>query len=301
MCTFIQLSDAQAAAQFRAMTFPAYQGLLNFDSADVAPLAIGTLLNDAPAGLTLLNTNSSTGEAELLSIFVAPRLRRNGIALELMQRTLAYCKSHSIQRISAIYMSGQDSTHGLENIFNKTGWTAPQTRMLVVRCSLDSIKSAPWLNRYALPEGYEVLPWSQVTAAERETLQTSNELNPWIAPDLIPFDHEENFEPATSVALRVKGAIVGWCINHVVDGILRFTCSFVRRDLQRLGRIVLLISASVSRATAAGFTVAMWTTPIRHASMVNFTRRHIQPYSVFFGETRGVTLNLGAADGLAGQ
>ena len=174
MRTFIQLSDAKAAAQYCSMTFPAFQGLLNFNSAVVAPLAIGTLQNEAPAGLALLVTNPSAAEAELLSIFVSPRLRRNGIALELMQRTLAYCKKQNIQKISATYMSGQDSTQTLENIFNKTGWTAPQTRMLVVRCSLDSIKSAPWLNRYELPKGYEVLPWAQVTSAEREALRVSN-------------------------------------------------------------------------------------------------------------------------------
>ena len=301
MRTFIQLSDAKAAAQYCSMTFPAFQGLLNFNSAVVAPLAIGTLQNEAPAGLALLVTNPSAAEAELLSIFVSPRLRRNGIALELMQRTLAYCKTQNIQKISASYMSGQDSTQTLENIFNKTGWTAPQTRMLVVRCSLDSIKSAPWLNRYELPKGYEVLPWAQVTSAEREALRVSNLEKPWIAPDLVPFDFEENYEPVTSVALRVNGAIVGWCLNHVVDGILRFTCSFLRRDLQRLGRIVLLYSDSVSRAPAAGLSVGMWTVPIRHAGMVNFASKHMQPYSIFFGETRGVTIQMGTADEMARQ
>ena len=173
--------------------------------------------------------------------------------------------------------------------------------MLVVRCSLDSIKSAPWLNRYALPKGYEVLPWAQVTSAEREALRVSNLEKPWIAPDLVPFDLEENYEPVTSLALRVNGAILGWCLNHVVDGILRFTCSFLRRDLQRLGRIVLLYSESVSRMPAAGLSVGMWTVPIRHAGMVNFANKHMQPYSIFFGETRGVTLHLDATEGLAGQ
>ena len=301
MRSFVHLSDAKAAAHYRSMTFPAYRGLLDFNSAGVAPLAIGTLQNDAPAGLALLVASPSSGEAELLSIFVSPRLRRSGIALELMQRTLAYCNTHRIQNISSSYMSGQDSTQTLENIFNKTGWTAPQTRMLVVRCSLDSIKSAPWLNRYALPKGYEVLPWAQVTAAEREALRVSHLERPWIAPDLVPFDFEENYEPVTSVALRVNGAILGWCLNHVVDGILRFTCSFLRRDLQRLGRIVLLYSESVSRMPAAGLSVGMWTVPIKHAGMVNFARKHMQPYSIFFGETRGVTLHLGAVDGIAAQ
>jgi GNAT superfamily N-acetyltransferase len=301
MRTFIQLSDAKAAAQYRSMTFPAYQGLLDFNASVVAPLAIGTLQNDVPAGLALLDVNPNSGEAELLSIFVAPRFRRGGIALELIQRTMAYCKMQNIQKISAIYMSGQDATQTLENIFNKTAWTAPQIRMLVVRCSLDSIKSAPWLNRYALPHGYEVLPWAQVTTAEREALRVSNLEKPWIAPDLLPFDTEENYEPVTSVALRVNGAIVGWCLTHAVDGLLRFTCAFVRKDLQRLGRLLLLWDEVVARMPQAGFTVGMWTIRLSSKGMVAFASKHMQPYSIFFGETRGVTLYLGAADGVAGQ
>ena len=301
MRSFIQLSETKTAAQYRSMTFPAYQGLLDFNSADVAPLAIGTLQNDAPAGLALLVTSPNAGEAELLSIFVAPRLRRRGIALELMQRTLAYCKTHRIQDISASYMSGQDATQTLENIFNKTGWTAPQTRMLVVRCSLDSIKSAPWLNRYALPKGYEVLPWAQVTAAEREALRVSHLETPWIAPDLVPFDFEENYEPVTSVALRVNGAIVGWCLTHAVEGMLRFTCAFVRKDLQRLGRLLLLWDEVVARMPQAGCSVGMWTIHLSSKGMVDFASKHMQPYSIYFGETRGVTLHLDATEGLAGQ
>ena len=301
MRTFIQLSDAKAAAQYCSMTFPAFQGLLNFNSAVVAPLAIGTLQNEAPAGLALLVTNPSAAEAELLSIFVSPQLRRNGIALELMQRTLAYCKKQNIQKISATYMSGQDSTQTLENIFKKTGWALPQTRMLVVRCSLDSIKSAPWLNRYALPKGYEVLPWAQVTTAEREALRVSNLEKPWIAPDLVPFDFEENYEPVTSVALRVNGAIVGWCLTHAVEGMLRFSCAFVRKDLQRLGRLLLLWDEVVARMPHAGCTVGMWTIRLSSKSMVDFARKNMQPYSIYFGETRGVTIQMAFPEGIAGQ
>lgn len=295
MRSFLQVTDAQTAAPYRTMTFPAYRGLLSFHPFDVSPLAISALQDDAPAGLALLAPSVSLGEAELLSIFVAPRFRRGGIALELMQRTLAHCKTRGINRVSASYMSGQDATEALETIFHKTGWEPPQTRMLVVRCSLDSIKAAPWLDRYALPEGYEVLPWVQVTIAERAALRASNEQKPWIAPDLVPFDYEQDCEPVTSVALRINGAIVGWCLNHIVDRTLRFTCSFVRRDLQRLGRIVLLYSDSVSRAPATGLSVGMWTVPVIHKGMANFARKHMQPYSIFFGETRGVTIRLGTA------
>jgi hypothetical protein len=198
-------------------------------------------------------------------------------------------------------MSGQDYTQTLENIFQKTGWAAPQTRMLVVRCSLDSIKSAPWLNRYALPKGYEVLPWAQVSSAERESLLLSNLEKPWIAPDLVPFNFEENYEPITSVALRFNGAIVGWCITHAVEGLLRFTCAFVRRDLQRLGRLLLLWDEVVARMPEAGYSVGMWTINFSSEAMVDFARKHMQPYSIYFGETRGVAIKLGTATSKQGS
>ena len=173
--------------------------------------------------------------------------------------------------------------------------------MLVVRCSLDSIKSAPWLSRYPLPKGYEVQPWAQVTTAEREVLRVSNLEKPWIAPDLVPFDYEENYEPVTSVALKVNGAIVGWCLTHAVEGMLRFTCAFVRKDLQRLGRLLLLWDEVVARMPHAGCSVGMWTIRLSSKSMVDFASKHMQPYSIFFGETRGVTLHLGTSDEMARQ
>jgi len=289
MLSFIQLSDAKAAASYRSMTFPVYRGMLDFDAADFAPIAIGALQDAVPAGLALLYADKDSNEVQLLSIFVLAQFRRKGIALELMRRSIAYCENHRYQQMSATYMSGQDTTQILENLFIKTSWQTPKTRMLVVRCSLDSIKTAPWLNRYAVPNGYELLPWAELTVAERWAISESNKEKPWIAPDLVPFDYEDNYEPITSVALRINGVIVGWCLNHIIDGNLRFTCSFVRRDLQRLGRIVLLYSYSVARLPLIGLSVGIWTVPVNHMGMINFARKHMQPYSIFFGETRGVS------------
>ena len=71
-------------------------------------------------------------------------------------------------------------------------------------------------------------------------------------------------------------------------GVLRFTCGFVHRDLQRMARILLLVNEAVERAPEIGMSQAMWTIPLAHESMVRFAQRWMQPYSTFFGETRGV-------------
>src|SRR5262249_40912938 len=140
-----------------------------------------------------------------------------------------------------------------------------------------------------LPPGMDIVAWKDVTEAEREEIRRSHAEKPWIAPDLIPFDHEENYDVATSIALRQNGKVVGWVINHqMTQKMVRFTCSFVRMDLQRMGRIVWLYVDSVRRAGENGYYEAMWTVPLKHPRTVAFTRRWMAPYSTFFGETRGV-------------
>jgi hypothetical protein len=39
----------------------------------------------------------------------------------------------------------------------------------------------------------------------------------------------------------------------------------------------------------------MWTTPLYHPRMAAFARRWMQPYSIYFGETRGVRKSLAKA------
>jgi hypothetical protein len=118
---------------------------------------------------------------------------------------------------------------------------------------LDESAQHPFVHpRLALPQGYEILSWVDVTEAEREAIRVSHAREPWFAPDLLPFDFEAGLDPVTSVALRVRGQVLGWCLNHVVGDVLRFTCRFVRRDLQQLGRILLLYGEVTARGSGAG-------------------------------------------------
>ena len=284
---FAILDQADAASAFRHMTFPAYQHLLDFDSSRPAPLAIA-VRNEADSTGLALAYPAADNAADLLSVFVESGARGQGLGTELVRRIESVCMTRGVKKLTATYMTGQPGTEAVERIFARTGWSEPHTRMLVVRCSLDSIKSAPWMKQYRLPEGYEILSWIDVSAQERREIMESHKAEAWIAADLVPFDFEQDIEPITSIALRVRGRILGWCLNHVIGDVLRYTCSFVRRDLQRLGRILLLYNEAVARMPRARLSVGSWTVPVWHAGMANFARKHMQPYSIFFGETRGV-------------
>ena len=296
------LTDAKTSVLFRMMTFPAYRSFLDFNSSNIAPLAIGVYENGSAVGLALLCTDAGSDETTLLSIFVSSRFRRRGIALELMQKTLTHCEKNGIRHISASYMTGQNSTQALENIFNKTCWTIPQTRMMVMHASLESIKTAPWFTRRKrLPASHEVLPWAQVTVAERALISVSNSQETWIDPNFSPFDLEESFEPNTSVALRVNGVIVGWLLTHAINGNLRLTGLFIKQNLRSSGGMFLLLDAVIALMPEAGFSVAMWVILSSNKNMVDFVCKQVQPYTIFSGETRGVTIQLDNYNKVSGQ
>jgi len=282
------LRDAEAASPFRHMTFPAYRGLLDFDPGDVHVLAIGMFEGGAPAGLALASARLAVGEAKLLSIFVEERVRGHGLGTTLVRRIETECAELQIAKLSGTYMSGQPATSAVERILARAGWSAPQLRMLVVRCSATSLKSMPWFRRLAMPPGYDIVPWVELRESEREELRESHRQERWIAEELYPFDYERGIEPVTSLALRVHGKVLGWCLNHLLDGLLRCTCSYLRKDLQQRARGLVLWSEMIDRMSIIGVEICMWTVPAARDAMVRFNRTHVQPYALFFGETLGV-------------
>jgi GNAT superfamily N-acetyltransferase len=275
---------------YRALTFPALGHLLDrLDDGDVMALGVDDAAGK-PLGLALgVEANGEDGarRAQLLSLYVEPASRRNGIAAGLLVAFTDLCRGRGCAEISATYMSGQPTTAGLERLLASAEWTQPETRMLVVHATLDSIRPAPWMRSYPMADNMQIVDWLDLTQADRAEIAESQFREPWIPPDLYPFDHESNCEPVTSLALKVDGRIVGWTINHRVGSVLRYTCSFMHRRLQRMGRILLLYNEAVARMPQAGLDTGMWTVPVWHPGMAAFARRWMAPYATRFDETRG--------------
>lgn len=277
---------------YRRLTFPAFRGWLD-TPCDPGLVAVGLRVDGASAGLAL-GWVGDDGQATLASVFVLPEHRGQGGATALLAHWSRQAAQSGATAVQATWRSGQPTTAAVEALLARAGWSAPQPRMLVVVATLASIADAPWIRPQALPADMRILPWQAVDAEARAALRASHAESPWIAPDLVPFDHEAGCEPNTSCALVWKGDVVGWVINHAVDGVLRFTCSFMHPRLQRLGRIVLLYQAAVARMPAAGFDTGMWTVPVWHPRMADFARRWMAPHATRFDETRGAGKSLAA-------
>ncbi len=84
-----------------------------------------------PVGLALAKICPDGQSAEVLSIFVQPNCRQQGVGAALLQRLVAELSLRGAKSVHLVYTTGQSTTPALERLLQKGNWTSPQPRMLV--------------------------------------------------------------------------------------------------------------------------------------------------------------------------
>lgn len=299
--------EPSEVSRCETMTFPAYRHLLAMRPAQRLPLeseqrlvqpvaAVARTATD-PVALALaeMPVRAEDGPSELLSIFVAPEHRGRGIGTALVAAIEQALGARGAASVEAVYTTGKPAIAAVERMFEKRAWDAPTLRTITVRFTMAEALATPWYGRLGLlPQGAEIFSWTELTAAERTRIRESNEAAAWIPNGLEPWRHDGiGFDPVSSVGLRYRGDVVGWVINHQIDPrTVRFTCSFMRKDLSRRARIVPLYSEALRRLSDAGCQACTFITPTVYPGMLEFIRRHCAPYASFSGETRGTRKQL---------
>ena len=301
----LRLLDATSAGTCGAMTFPAYRHLLALqpaprhpeqgDTRPIQPIGIVAIIGGRTVGLALAEMPiDAVGCPELLSLFVVEPLRGAGIGAALVGRLESELAALGFDQLQAVYMTGRPAIAALERVFAKCGWEPPVMRTLTVRFTPDEARTTEWYGRVSLPRGAEIVAWKDVSPAERQAIADSNAEARWIADGLEPWAHDaRGFDEISSLGLRYRGAVVGWVINHLLpDGTVRFTCSFMRRDLARRAAILPLYTESIERVRAASGAWCMFITPVKYNGMIDFLRNRCASWVSFVGETRGATKRL---------
>ncbi|MEO8277810.1 MAG: GNAT family N-acetyltransferase [Thermoanaerobaculia bacterium] len=302
------------------MTFPIYRPLLRLEPVSrhpeqgdiraVQPVAVVVRSGDRLAGLALAEQpldgisdrlgGGAGGDRrpELLSLFVKPAARCSGIATALLAALEREFAGRGATAMTTVYTAGRPSIPALERVLEKRGWDAPQARTLSVRFPPQAALASDLFSDRrmgALSGRLELFPWRDLDAESRARIRSTHEAAPWITPALAPWRFEgADVDPLSSIGARYRGEVVGWVINHVVaPGTVRFTCSFLRKDLSRRGRIVPLYRESLRRLAEGGVERATFVTPVNYPNMVRFILRWIAPIAEFVGETRGSSKRLG--------
>ena len=289
------------------MTFPAFRHLLRLapgprhlgksTAPPVQPVAVTATAGDRVVGLALaeMPVDNPKGASELLSVVVTKPLRGQGLGSALLNRLEREMGAAGCRFVGATYMTGTSSYEIVEKMLRSARWQPPSTRMYTLRATAEEAMALPWFKRHRLREGFSLFPWAELGADELAEMKRSQAESPWIAPDLQPWDHDrDGFEPKTSVGIRYDGRVVGWVINHLIaKDTVRFTCSYLRKDLSRFGRIIPAYIESITRLSQTDMKWLSFTVPVHHKGMAKFVSKRCAPGVSFFAETRGTAKLLG--------
>jgi GNAT superfamily N-acetyltransferase len=289
--------------ELEKFTFPSLRGFLRLVGTSACdpgsggvPFAYVARIKERIAGMVLCgHSQNAPIEARIHSIYVAPNWRCQGIATRLWREAEVHSLKAGAARISVNYVVGKPSIAAIERILVLQGWSEPSMSMLVIKMHVDLAVKAPWYREWSLPDSYALVDWDMLSEDQLQELDSHRKPDSWIPSDLDPELFLKDHHRETSLALLKDGKVRGWLINHIVEGVLRYSCSFVHPELQRKGRVFCLYSEAVRRMPSLGLTEGIWTVPTRHPAMQSFAIRWMKPYSSHFTESRGSFKCLGSS------
>lgn len=290
------VSSLDDPAVLKGMTFPTYREHVEpACSGDLSVVAIVAEEQGRLVGLALGSVYEDPvgggKESTLMSVFVDAGSRSQGIGTALVKEFLEVAVARRALKVSVLFMEGKSGTAILEKILISTGWGVPEGRMIAIKQSaVDALHDEHgWCRALPIPEGVRVMQWVDVSEEQKENIRRwqreTGEIPPYLCPDEV-ISHAP-LELGTSVALEIEGQVLGWVLTHPLEGgVLRFTASYVKRDLQRRALLLHLLYASVSKMEECGFPSGIWTVPAQDARMYRFAMRRIAPRSDYCRETK---------------
>ncbi len=281
------------APLFAGFTFPLYRDRLLLGSWRQKILALGAWQGSRPVGLALFEkTTPST--AVLRSVWVESDCRRRGMGLELLQNAAAALAEQGVRRVEAIHRSTLEDRVAFESLLKRAGWTRPEMRMMVLESTFEGMLRSPVMaNPPPLDSRFTIVPWQEVDPLEIERLAAGRHFH----VEVWPLNYGPNFHRETSVGVIRDGELVGWVVNHPkAPGVLRFTTSWLRDDLQGRGAFAAVIAESYHRVAGTAYDHGIWTVPAIFPRMVAFARRRLAPYCYRVSETLGSELIIDRLD-----
>lgn len=268
---------------YKHMTFPGMQYLLEKTETENAVFAYTITYMNQPVGLSIGEINQEEESAEILSLFVEPTHRNRGVSTQLVKFIEDEMKAKGCQHLAMTYLSGKPTTYSLERVLQKCHWAEPQVHEIICKGHIDNGIKMPWVNKEGyFVNSYEIFPWSSLSNEEKMSIQKQKDKIP---QDLYPLQYMANMERVNSIGLRYRGDVVGWLISHrIAPDTIRFTCSYIRHDLQKIGRNLGLMAEAIKRQHQAKIPYIIWTTPMHHQGMVEFTKKRISPFLIYLKE-----------------
>jgi GNAT superfamily N-acetyltransferase len=269
---------ASETAPYAAFTFPALGSLLDAER-EVRPVMLGARSGDDAVGLSF-GLAAPNRQFELLSLYVAPFWRGQGIGARLLAELEQQYRAEGCV-LGAHFFTVSEQNPGFARFLIRHGWSSPMIRQLVCQTTIETILASPLRAFGRLPRGYRIVGWGEVTPEQKAAIRERRVRQPgWYPEQLDPFRNEQHCLMETSIALLYGDAVVGWLFSHALDEhTLRLTCSFVAKELHRVGRVLhLWWEAGVRQDARTTLKRTIWTVPVAYSEHVKFVLRRIKQW-----------------------
>jgi ribosomal protein S18 acetylase RimI-like enzyme len=221
--SFSVLTPADARA-YQSLVFPRYAPLL---LSDIGPsgttVAIGASLLGTPCGLALAGPVAGD-VTSLLSVVVAPHVRRRGIATRMIQELEAVLRARGVQRIRGCHRADRPDSRAVSGLLVRSGFRRERSLIELV-WRVAHVNQAPVLR--ATWRGAEVVDFTPERMAPLLELLRDTDLAP-ASLDSAGADAD------LSVLIAVNG-VVSACVlaQRVTPDMAYFSLLFVRPELRR--------------------------------------------------------------------
>lgn len=268
----------QDLAEWGPFTYPYYRPRLLAGDPDLIGVAARNGSHPIAFALAAIRRDDRR-IADLHSITVAVAHRGQGIGTALLGRLERTLTERGCGAVVGVYMTNRPNTAAVEALLRKAGWSDGERRMLFCESDFATIAKAPWMAQRDFPPDYEPFFWRTLTLPERQDLLDRQAREPWYPENLTPFWMEDTIEPVSSLGLRYRGEIAGWCISHRVNhDTIRYARLFVRRELQGMARAIPLLARSIYCHEGTEVDKAIFDVASHNAIMLRFVERRMKPY-----------------------
>jgi GNAT superfamily N-acetyltransferase len=192
---------------------------------------------------------------------VKKAFRNLGVGAELLKKFGTDSADLDLLELSVI--ENEESHGAILRVAKKNGWSDPKISSYCYRTTIEKFfESVPWAKqgrKYRYPQYF--FPWTELTSDERNQLKDEEGPGSWRdEPDpASPLVFGMNFEPNTSLGVRIDGEIVGWMINGLygADTVL-YGSYFVRKPYRNAGLAISLLLESLKRQRKTEIPNCVW-------------------------------------------
>ena len=288
------------SSEYAELIFPGMRKHLSALSPEGPHVAVGATLENAPVGLVYGDIDA-TRTGHVRSLFVRRDRRNQGIGSALINAIETEFRKLGCACVQLSYVTGRPSTEALERVLQKEHWDHPVPDTLICKTDARMLEWPAYKKSGWLTGEYTLFRWVDLTPEDRESILRTQAETHWIPDDLVPFQYEGDFEPLNSLGLKYRGQPVGWMITHRVSpDTIRYTCSFMRKDLAGWFRIAPIYQEAMRLQTEAGIPNTIFMVPYKHSAMVRFVKKEWSRDFATVSEARHCSKSLSAGLGQAG-